>query len=113
MLEDWLLLVRIFFLVNCDLTENMQSVTQGFEQLLLDSIYNDGKLQELYHNMNKKVKRFFNGYSKIFTLNYDNNIENLTHKSVYHLHGDFSVLANSENQNTVLGYIRTTNGETV
>lgn len=39
-------------------------------------------------------------------MNYDNNIEILTKKPVYHLHGDFSVLANSENSKNVLGYIR-------
>ena len=95
MLEDWLLLVRVFFLMNSDLMQVSQGAIQGFEQLLLDSIYNDGKLQELHQNMNKDVKRFFNGYDKVFTLNYDNNIESLTHKNVYHLHGDFSVLSNT------------------
>lgn len=113
MLEDWLLLVRVFFLINSDLMQANQSAVQGFEQLLLDSIYNSGKLQELYKNMNKDVKRFFNGYDKVFTLNYDNNIESLIHKEVYHLHGDFSVLANSENPETVLGYIRGSEGKTV
>lgn len=42
----------------------------------------------------------------IFTLNYDNNLEKLTKRPVFHLHGDFSVLANSENPNHVQGYIR-------
>lgn len=113
MLEDWILLVRVFFLINRDLMQNNDSVVQGFEQLLFDAIYNDGMIQEIYHNMNKKVKRFLNGFNKIFTLNYDNNIEQLTHKKVYHLHGDFSVLANSENEENVSGYIRTKEGKTV
>ena len=113
MLEDWLLLVHVFFLINNYLMQEYQSVVQGFEQLLLDSIYNDGKIQELHQNMNRDVKRFFNGYDKIFTLNYDNNIESLTHKEIYHLHGDFSVLANSENPETVLGYIRESEGKKV
>lgn len=113
MLEDWLLLVRVFFLINNDMMQANKSVVQGFEQLLLDSIYNDGKLQGLHQNMNKDVKRFFNGYDKVFTLNYDNNIESLTHKEVYHLHGDFSVLENSENTETVLGYLRGSEGKTV
>ena len=113
MLEDWLLLVRVFFLMNSDLMQVSQGAIQGFEQLLLDCIYNNGKLQELHQNMNKDVKRFFNGYDKVFTLNYDNNIETLTHKNVYHLHGDFSVLSNSENPETVLGYIRRNEGKTV
>lgn len=113
MLEDWMLLVRVFFLINRDLMQNNDSVVQGFEQLLFDAIYNDGMIQEIYHNMNKNVKRFLNGFNKIFTLNYDNNIEQLIHKKVYHLHGDFTVLANSENEENVLGYIRAKEGKTV
>lgn len=113
MLEDWFLLVRIFFLANSDLIQDNPSAVQGFEQLLLDAIYNDGMVQDIYHNMNKHVQRFLNRFDKIFTLNYDNNIELLTHRTVFHLHGDFSVLSNSENEENVLGYIRTKEGTTV
>lgn len=110
MLEDWFFVVHMFFLKNIDLEENRQSAVQGFEHLILDAIYNSGKIQEIYSNMkqNKKVRRFFQSFDKIYTLNYDNNIEKLTGKEVYHLHGDFSVLANSENENNVMGYIRKT-----
>ena len=62
--------------------------------------------------MNDEIKNFFLGYENIFTLNYDNNVESLTNRKVYHLHGDFSVLADSENPETALGYIRTENGDT-
>lgn len=113
MLEDWLLLVRVFFLTNRDLVQISDAVVQGFEQLLLDAIYNDGKIQEIHLSMNKHLKRFLKGFKNIFTLNYDNNIERLIHKTVYHLHGDFSVLSNSENKENVLGYIRTNEGKTV
>lgn len=113
MLEDWFLIVHLFFLKNADLTEEKKGAIQGFERLLLDAIFNDGNIQKLYIKMNKQVKRFFNSFDNVFTLNYDNNIEKLTHKSVYHLHGDFSVLANSENSENVLGYIRTQAGDTV
>ena len=81
--------------------------------MFLDAIFNDGKIQELYTKINKQVKKYFNGFDNIFTLNYDNNIEKLIHRPVYHLHGDFSVLANSENVENVLGYIRTLAGENV
>lgn len=115
MLEDWFFVVHMFFLKNFDLEEHRISAIQGFEHLILDAIYNSGKIQEIYKEMKKykKVKRFFNSFDNIYTLNYDNNIENLTQKKVYHLHGDFSVLANSENESNVLGYIRKKAGETV
>ena len=94
MLEDWFFVVHMFFLKNFDLEEHRISAMQGFEHLILDAIYNSGKIQEIYKEMKKykKVKRFFNSFDNIYTLNYDNNIENLTQKKVYHLHGDFSVL---------------------
>ena len=115
MLEDWFFVVHMFFLKNFDLEEHRISAMQGFEHLILDAIYNSGKIQEIYKEMKKykKVKRFFNSFDNIYTLNYDNNIENLTQKKVYHLHGDFSVFANSENESNVLGYIRKKAGETV
>ena len=115
MMEDWFLIVHMFFLKNSDLEEHRIAAVQGFGHLILDAIFNNGKIQNLYKNMakSKSVRRFFQSYDNIFTLNYDNNIENLTGKTVYHLHGDFSVLYNSENVNNVLGYIREQAGERV
>lgn len=113
MLEDWFLLIHMFFLKNADLVENKTLAIQGFERLILDAIYNGGKIQELYLKMSKKVKRFYNSYDKIFSLNYDSNIEMLTNKKVFHLHGDFRVLANSENTGNVQGYIRSQEGKLV
>lgn len=104
-LEDWFLLMRLFFQDNQDLIDMWKASKQGFEWMILDAIYNDGKLQEVYLKMQKPVKRFFKSFDSIFTLNYDNNIEKLTKKTVYHLHGDYSVLADSENPRTVQGFL--------
>jgi hypothetical protein len=106
MLEDWFFVLHMFFLRNSDLADNTTSAKQGFERLILDAIYNGGKIQELYLSMPKRAKNFFADFEAIFTLNYDNNIEKLTGKNVYHLHGDFSVLSNSENPDNVQGFIR-------
>ena len=113
MLEDWFFLIHMFFLKNNDLTDNKSLAIKGFEYLILDGIYNGGKIQELYKKMSKKAKHFFYRYDNIFTLNYDNNIEMLTNKNVFHLHGDFKVLANSENPENVQGYIRSQEGKIV
>ena len=48
MLEDWFLLIHMFFLKNDDLVKNKTSAIQGFERLILDANYNGGKIQELY-----------------------------------------------------------------
>lgn len=112
-LEDWFLLLRLFLLNNEDLTDSWKVVKQGIEWIILDAIYNDGKLQEVHHKMNKSVKRFFKSYDSIFTLNYDNNIERLTNKMVYHLHGDYSVLTDSENPEMVQGFLNTQKNQIV
>lgn len=106
MLEDWFLVLHMFFLKNSDISDNLEASKQGFERLILDGIYNDSKIQNIYSQIPITVRRFFSNFDNIFTLNYDNNLEKLTGKSVYHLHGDFSVLSNSENPENVWGYIR-------
>lgn len=113
MLEDWFFILHMFFLKNDDISENIISSKQGFERLILDAIYNDGDIQNLHTKMNKKVKRFFNEFDHIFTLNYDNNLERLTGKDVFHLHGDYSILHSSENPHCVSGYLRKMEGKRV
>lgn len=113
MLEDWFFILHMFFLKNADIADNVISARQGFERLVLDAIYNDGDLQNLHTKMNKKVKAFFNKFDNIFTLNYDNNLEKLTGKNVFHLHGDYSVLHSGENPDYVNGYVREKKNERV
>ena len=112
-LEDWFLLLYLFFLDNPDLTDMWKASKQGFEWMILDAIYNDGKIQQIHKKMKKPAKRFFKSFDSIFTLNYDNNIELLTRKPVYHLHGDYAVLADSENPETVHGFLNTKKGQIV
>ena len=112
-LEDWFLLFRLFFEDNKDLIDLYIATKQGFDHMILDAIYNDGKIQELYKKMNSKVRDYFSSFDNVFTLNYDNNIESLCQGAVYHLHGDFSQLADSENPNMVQGYCRQTANKTV
>ena len=45
-LEDWFLLLRLFFLDNPDLSDMWEASKQGFEWMILDAIYNDGKFKK-------------------------------------------------------------------
>lgn len=112
-LEDWLFILHVYFLQNADIADNWSSAKQGFERMMLDAIYNDGDIQEIHKVMGKHVKRWLLEFSNVFTLNYDNNIEDLIKRPVFHLHGDFRTPANSENPQTLLGYIRRNNNENV
>lgn len=112
-LEDWFMLMQIFYVENPDLASQMTSSKQGIERMVLDAIYNDGKIQTIHKNMGKRVRKYFQSFDNIFTLNYDDNIEELCGRNVYHLHGDYAVLADSENPQTLQGFYRKTTCQTV
>lgn len=112
-LEDWLFILHVYFLKNNDIADNWIPAKQGFERMMLDAIYNDGDIQKLHKVMGKNVKRWLLEFSSIFTLNYDNNVEDLIKRPVFHLHGDFRTPANSENPQTLMGYIRKDTEESV
>lgn len=110
-MEDWFLLLELFYFDNPDLADQKNAAKQGMERMVLDAIYNGGRIQNVYQRMNRRVKRFFNKFDTIFTLNYDNNLEKLCEREVLHLHGDYSVLADSENPNVAQGFYRETRGQ--
>lgn len=60
-------------------------------RVLVDSIYNEGKINEVYKEMFPGMKAFLNRFDHIFTTNYDYNIERVleNEKLVCHLHGEF------------------------
>ena len=66
-------------------------------------------------SMQKSLRKYLSGFDSIFTTNYDHNIENLVSGivPVFHLHGSFDVLTESENPEYAVGYFRTQNGATV
>lgn len=112
-LEDWLFILHVFFLQNADIADKWSLAKQGFERMMLDAIYNDGDIQNLHKVMGGPVKRWLWEFSNVFTLNYDNNVEDLIKRPVFHLHGDFRTLADSENPQTLIGHIRKIKGENV
>lgn len=65
------------------------------QQIMVDSIFNDGKINYAYKNAPTGSKKFFERFTNIFTTNYDYNIEHILGKSdsVCHLHGEFNHLS--------------------
>lgn len=104
-MEDYFFVLKLF---NNSLGSNKADINDvflGLKWLFLDSIYNDGKIENLYLKMNNYSKELLN-YDNIFTLNYDTNIDKLvSEKSVYHLHGSFGILNDTYNPETILGRI--------
>lgn len=64
-------------------------------QIIVDGIYNDGAINDVYKNFYPGLSKYLNRFSNIFTTNYDYNLENLlgSGDKVCHLHGEFGRLA--------------------
>lgn len=58
----------------------------------VDAIYNNGRIQEIYKKYPDEFINHLNSYDHIFTTNYDNNIDMVTEKEIFHLHGAFHII---------------------
>lgn len=105
-MEDWFLILLLSLIEQSDILDQYESAKQGFERMILDSIYCGGEIQKLHLKLGKIARAYFKDFDNIFTVNYDNNLEYITQKPIFHLHGDFLIKSISENSNNVYGYIR-------
>lgn len=64
------------------------------EPLLLDAIYDDSSVNEIYKNFPEAFIKYLKRYDAIYTLNYDTNLDSAIGNKVpvYHLHGSFDDL---------------------
>lgn len=74
---------------------NREILFRYLSQIIVDGIYNDNAINEVYETFYLGMNNFFDRFSNIFTTNYDYNIENLlgNAEKVCHLHGEFNKLA--------------------
>jgi len=76
-------------------------IQEVLKRLFLDSIYNNGKINDIYKTYPKKFIEYISSFDAIFTTNYDKNIEVSTKKDVQYLHGAFHVLDDLYNPNGI------------
>ena len=98
-LEDLFLAVEVLYLNSLNDEERsfcQYAKDEILQPIILDAIYNDGKINELYKNYPDSFVRYLKSHDAIFTLNYDTNIESAVEGEVpvYHIHGCFSDYAN-------------------
>lgn len=103
-IEDYFFVMKMVFNRLGDDKTPIHSLYDGLKYLFLDSLYNDGAIQQLYKQMACFEKELSN-YDEIFTVNYDNNLDQITSKTVHHLHGSFLVLDDTYKSDTVIGYL--------
>lgn len=103
-MEDYFFVLKWFNNGYADAEEITKPAFQGLCQLFLDSIYNNGEIENLYLKMQSFAPELAR-FDSIFTVNYDTNIDHLTDKKVYHLHGSFAELDETYNPNSIVGQI--------
>lgn len=103
-IEDYFFVMKMVFNKVGDEQTPINILYDGLKYLFLDSIYNDGKIEVLYTAM-APFGQELEKYSKVFTVNYDTNLDKLTSSKVYHLHGSFDVLDDTYKPETMIGYL--------
>jgi hypothetical protein len=102
-LEDYFLMLHLIYKYNrlkLTGTEDEQWFTNAKEKqsaeclrdMFLMGIYNHGKINRLYQRYSQNFVRFLNTFDKIFTTNYDSNLDYVFEGTVFHIHGQFDVL---------------------
>lgn len=102
-LEDYFFLMKMVWYKRSGGKVPIKPLYDGLQWMFLDAIYNQGKIETLHEKMalfGKELKK----YDKIFTVNYDTNLDKITTSRVYHLHGAFDVLNDTYNPNTIIGH---------
>ncbi len=70
------------------------------KRFFLESIYNDGKINEIYKLFSDGFISFLLDFDSLLTTNYDQNIEFSTNREVSYLHGSFHFLEDVYNPNS-------------
>lgn len=90
--EDYYLIHELFCRKEKINYSEIFKIRQGLRLAYLYAIFNDGNLNQLYQNYKDKYIEYLKGFDKIFTTNYDSNIEKVVKCHVFHIHGAFDKL---------------------
>ncbi len=89
--EDYFLMHQLFCRKNKITNPNKYDFQECIKKLLLDSIYNNGEINEIYTKFPDEFVDWLKEYDSIFTTNYDRNIEVVTDKDINYIHGAFHI----------------------
>ena len=106
-MEDFFFILKLFHYKYNDPEEMMKDTFHGLSWILLDSIYNEGKIQEIHRTIEQGkvelIRSKIEKFEEIYTVNYDCNLEEIANRKVHYLHGDFKTLLDQYNPNTYMG----------
>ena len=103
-MEDYFLLMKLFDAQYPQKDRVYTQAEQGLSILFLDALYNEGKLQTIFRKMGA-LRPFISSYYTVFTVNYDTNLDQISDKRVYHLHGSFETLHHEYDSATLKGWL--------
>lgn len=76
------------------------TIRESLKMAYFHSIYNHGDINFLYQKYDNGLAVFLKSFDNIFTTNYDSNLESVTGKKIYHIHGQFDKLSETYNPNS-------------
>ena len=90
--EDYFLIFELVCRKNKITNPDKSNTREMLKRMFLDSIYNKGRINEVYKNFSPKFQEYLLSFDNIFTTNYDQNIELVTNTEIHYLHGQFNKL---------------------
>ena len=81
------------------------TIREALKMAYFHSIYNHGNLNLLYQQYDDKLAVFLKTFDNIFTTNYDSNLESVTGKKIYHIHGQFDRLSETYNSSSFRNHL--------
>ena len=79
----------------------MYYIRESLKSAYYFAIYNDGELNKLHLQYSDKFINYLKSFDKIFTTNYDSNIDSVVDIEVFHIHGHFDKLSDTYNKNSL------------
>lgn len=106
-MEDYFVILRLFHIRYKDDDSMIKNTHDGFCWQFLDAIYNEGRIQEIASVVlpayREYLRKKFEEYADIYTVNYDKTVEMIANKYVNYLHGSFETLLDQYDPNTPIG----------
>lgn len=79
----------------------MYYIRESLKSAYYFAIYNDGELNKLHLQYSDKFINYLKSFDKIFTTNYDSNIDSVVDIEVFHIHGHFDKLSDTYNKDSL------------
>ena len=73
----------------------MYHIRESLKSAYYFAIYNNGELNKLHLQYSDKFINYLKSFDKIFTTNYDSNIDSVVDTEVFHIHGHFDKLSDT------------------